>query len=71
MKRILRMRCQQVANNLPDRAAKSIAGDNDGLILAMAAAGEVAPLMLVGVKKVALDLPFDTSFPTFIPNVNS
>ena len=28
---------------------------------------EVAPLMLVGVKKVALDLPIDTSFPYIHP----
>ena len=35
-----------------------------GLILAVArAAGEVAPLMLVGVVKLAPTLPFDTSFP--------
>ncbi len=37
-----------------------------GLILAMArAAGEVAPLMLVGVVKLAPSLPFDGSFPFF------
>jgi phosphate transport system permease protein len=35
-----------------------------GLILAMArGAGEVAPLMLVGVKKLALELPIDGTFP--------
>jgi phosphate transport system permease protein len=37
-----------------------------GLILSMArAAGEVAPLMIVGVVKLAPTLPFDTSFPFF------
>lgn len=37
-----------------------------GLILSMArAAGEVAPLMIVGVVKLAPALPFDTSFPFF------
>ena len=37
-----------------------------GLILAMArAAGEVAPLMIVGVVKLAPSLPFDTVFPYF------
>ena len=47
---------------------RALPGIMTGLILAMArAAGEVAPLMLVGVKKVALDLPFDTSFPYFHP----
>jgi phosphate transport system permease protein len=35
-----------------------------GLILAMArGAGEVAPLMLVGVVKLAPELPIDTTFP--------
>ena len=39
-----------------------------GLILAMArGAGEVAPLMLVGVKKLALDLPVDGTFPFIHP----
>lgn len=47
---------------------RALPGIMTGLILAMArAAGEVAPLMLVGVKKVALDLPFDTSFPFIHP----
>jgi phosphate transport system permease protein len=37
-----------------------------GLILSMArAAGEVAPLMIVGVVKLAPTLPFDTHFPFF------
>lgn len=37
-----------------------------GLILAMArAAGEVAPLMITGVVKLAPSLPFDTNFPFF------
>jgi phosphate transport system permease protein len=37
-----------------------------GLILSMArAAGEVAPLMIVGVVKLAPTLPFDTNFPFF------
>ena len=37
-----------------------------GLILSMArAAGEVAPLMIVGVVKLAPALPFDTNFPFF------
>jgi phosphate transport system permease protein len=37
-----------------------------GLILAMArAAGEVAPLMITGVVKLAPSLPFDTYFPFF------
>jgi phosphate transport system permease protein len=39
-----------------------------GLILAMArGAGEVAPLMLVGVKKLALELPVDGTFPFVHP----
>ena len=43
---------------------RALPGIMTGLILAMArGAGEVAPLMLVGVKKVALDLPIDTTFP--------
>jgi len=47
---------------------RALPGIMTGLILAMArAAGEVAPLMLVGVKKVALDLPIDTSFPFIHP----
>ena len=47
---------------------RALPGILTGLILAMArAAGEVAPLMLVGVKKVALDLPIDTSFPYIHP----
>jgi phosphate transport system permease protein len=37
-----------------------------GLILSMArAAGEVAPLMIVGVVKLAPTLPFDANFPFF------
>jgi phosphate transport system permease protein len=40
-----------------------------GLILAMArAAGEVAPLMITGVVKLAPDLPLDGSFPYFHPD---
>lgn len=47
---------------------RALPGIMTGLILAMArAAGEVAPLMLVGVKKVAADLPIDTSFPYIHP----
>ncbi|HBP82660.1 MAG TPA: phosphate ABC transporter permease PtsA [Planctomycetaceae bacterium] len=47
---------------------RALPGIMTGLILAMArGAGEVAPLMLVGVKKVALDLPIDTSFPFIHP----
>ena len=43
---------------------RALPGIMTGLILAMArGAGEVAPLMLVGVKKVALDLPIDGTFP--------
>ena len=43
---------------------RALPGIITGLILAMArGAGEVAPLMLVGVKKVAIDLPIDTTFP--------
>lgn len=43
---------------------RALPGIMTGLILAMArGAGEVAPLMLVGVKKVATDLPVDTTFP--------
>jgi phosphate transport system permease protein len=44
----------------------SSSGILTGLILAMArGAGEVAPLMLVGVVKLAPTLPLDTSFPFF------
>ncbi len=44
----------------------SIPGILTGLILAMArGAGEVAPLMLVGVVKLAPSLPLDTEFPFF------
>lgn len=44
----------------------SIPGILTGLILAMArGAGEVAPLMLVGVVKLAPSLPIDTEFPFF------
>ncbi len=47
---------------------RALPGIMTGLILAMArGAGEVAPLMLVGVKKVALDLPFDGTFPFIHP----
>jgi len=47
---------------------RALPGIMTGVILAMArAAGEVAPLMLVGVKKIALDLPIDTSFPFIHP----
>ncbi len=43
---------------------RALPGIMTGLILAMArGAGEVAPLMLVGVKKLALDLPVDGTFP--------
>lgn len=44
----------------------SAAGILTGLILAMArGAGEVAPLMMVGVVKLAPTLPLDTTFPYF------
>ena len=47
---------------------RALPGIMTGLILAMArGAGEVAPLMLVGVKKLALDLPIDSSFPFIHP----
>ena len=47
---------------------RALPGIMTGLILAMArGAGEVAPLMLVGVKKLALDLPIDGSFPFVHP----
>ena len=47
---------------------RALPGIMTGLILAMArGAGEVAPLMLVGVKKLALDLPIDGSFPYVHP----
>jgi phosphate transport system permease protein len=47
---------------------RALPGIMTGLILAMArGAGEVAPLMLVGVKKVALDLPIDGRFPFVHP----
>ncbi len=47
---------------------RAMPGIMTGLILAMArGAGEVAPLMLVGVKKIALDLPVDGSFPFVHP----
>ncbi len=43
---------------------QAMPGIMTGLILAMArGAGEVAPLMLVGVVKLAPELPFDTFFP--------
>ncbi len=47
---------------------RALPGILTGIILAMArAAGEVAPLMLVGVKKLALDLPIDRTFPYIHP----
>ena len=47
---------------------RALPGIMTGLILAMArGAGEVAPLMLVGVKKLALDLPIDGTFPFVHP----
>lgn len=47
---------------------RALPGIMTGLILAMArGAGEVAPLMLVGVKKLALELPVDGSFPYVHP----
>jgi phosphate transport system permease protein len=47
---------------------RALPGIMTGLILAMArGAGEVAPLMLVGVKKLALDLPVDGTFPFIHP----
>ena len=47
---------------------RALPGIMTGLILAMArGAGEVAPLMLVGVKKLALELPIDGAFPFIHP----
>ncbi|MGA0038230.1 MAG: phosphate ABC transporter permease PstA [Pirellulales bacterium] len=47
---------------------RALPGIMTGLILAMArGAGEVAPLMLVGVKKLASDLPIDGVFPYIHP----
>jgi phosphate transport system permease protein len=47
---------------------RALPGIMTGLILAMArGAGEVAPLMLVGVKKLASDLPIDSVFPYVHP----
>jgi phosphate transport system permease protein len=47
---------------------RALPGIMTGLVLAMArGAGEVAPLMLVGVKKLALDLPIDGTFPFVHP----
>ncbi len=47
---------------------QAMSGIMTGLILAMArGAGEVAPLMLVGVVKLAPELPFDTFFPFLHP----
>jgi phosphate transport system permease protein len=47
---------------------RALPGIMTGLILAMArGAGEVAPLMLVGVKKLAVDLPIDGTFPFIHP----
>ena len=47
---------------------RALPGIMTGLILAMArGAGEVAPLMLVGVKKLALELPVDGTFPYVHP----
>jgi phosphate transport system permease protein len=44
----------------------SLPGILTGLILAMArGAGEVAPLMITGVVKLAPDMPFDSEFPFF------
>jgi ABC-type phosphate transport system permease subunit len=48
---------------------RAMPGIMTGLILAMArGAGEVAPLMLVGVKKSAPELPLDTVFPYVHPD---
>lgn len=48
---------------------RAMPGIMTGMILAMArGAGEVAPLMLVGVKKVAPELPLDSVFPYFHPD---
>lgn len=48
---------------------RAMPGVMTGMILAMArGAGEVAPLMLVGVKKSAPELPLDTVFPYFHPD---
>lgn len=47
---------------------RALPGILTGMILAMArGAGEVAPLMLVGVKKLALELPVDGTFPFVHP----
>jgi phosphate transport system permease protein len=47
---------------------RALPGIMTGMILAMArGAGEVAPLMLVGVKKLALELPVDGTFPFVHP----
>ncbi|MEX0670232.1 MAG: phosphate ABC transporter permease PstA, partial [Pirellulales bacterium] len=47
---------------------RALPGIMTGLILAMArGAGEVAPLMLVGVKKLAVELPVDGTFPFVHP----
>jgi phosphate transport system permease protein len=47
---------------------RALPGIMTGMILAMArGAGEVAPLMLVGVKKLALELPIDGTFPFVHP----
>lgn len=47
---------------------RALPGIMTGLILAMArGAGEVAPLMLVGVKKLAVELPIDGTFPFVHP----
>ncbi|MFO0422543.1 MAG: phosphate ABC transporter permease PstA, partial [Planctomycetia bacterium] len=47
---------------------RALPGIMTGLILAMArGAGAVAPLMLVGVKKLAVDLPIDGTFPFVHP----
>lgn len=57
------VRCEQVADDPPHRAAAR-SGIMTGAILAMArGAGEVAPLMLVGAVKLAPELPFDLSPP--------
>ena len=48
---------------------RALPGIMTGMILAMArGAGEVAPLMLVGVKKQAPELPVDSVFPFVHPD---
>ena len=49
--------------------ARAMPGIMTGMILAIARwAGEVAPLMLVGVKKISPELPLDTVFPYLHPD---